>query len=340
MVRRTLLLIFAVSIATVTLAQAGGDAPPATTETEPPVTEPAVTEPAPPVLPVVIPDGVSISGVFVGGMMADQAALAVRTVFDEPLKFRHGRKRWTVRPDLLGAKAYVEGAVRRALRAVPGSNVDLVITVKGQVVRNYVASLDRDFSRAVKNSEVRLVNLRPRISKPAVGYAVLSDPMTAAILRALRSGDRAQLKLLGRVLKPKVTLRNFGPVIVIRRGSKQLYLYRGQRYWTRFGVATGQDAYPTPLGRFAIQVMWRDPWWYPPASDWAQGQEPIPPGPGNPLGTRWMGLTAPLVGIHGTPDPASIGYSASHGCIRMLIPEAEWLFNHVKIGTTVFIVPA
>jgi L,D-transpeptidase ErfK/SrfK len=86
--------------------------------------------------------------------------------------------------------------------------------------------------------------------------------------------------------------------------------------------------------------MWKNPWWYPPASPWAQGLKPVPPGPGNPLGTRWMGLTAPGVGIHGTPDSGSIGYSVSHGCIRMLIPDAEWLFDHVVIGTPVFIVAA
>ena len=55
----------------------------------------------------------------------------------------------------------------------------------------------------------------------------------------------------------------------------------------------------------------------------------MPPGPDNPLGTRWMGLSAPGVGIHGTDDPSSIGYSASHGCIRMQVPDAEWLFDHV-----------
>ena len=76
--------------------------------------------------------------------------------------------------------------------------------------------------------------------------------------------------------------------------------------------------------------MERNPWWYPPPdAPWAKGAKPIPPGPGNPLGTRWMGLSAPGVGIHGTPDPASLGYSASHGCIRMFIPSAEWLFDHV-----------
>ena len=85
--------------------------------------------------------------------------------------------------------------------------------------------------------------------------------------------------------------------------------------------------------------MQRDPWWIPPPdSDWARGKKPIPPGPGNPLGTRWMGTTAPLVGIHGTPDAASIGYSASHGCIRMRVPDAEALFNEVDIGTPVLIV--
>jgi len=51
-----------------------------------------------------------------------------------------------------------------------------------------------------------------------------------------------------------------------------------------------------------------------------------------------MGISAPYVGIHGTPDSASIGYSASHGCVRMRISDAEWLFQHVEVGTPVFIV--
>ena len=84
----------------------------------------------------------------------------------------------------------------------------------------------------------------------------------------------------------------------------------------------------------------RNPWWYPPAAAWADGLQPIPPGPGNPLGTRWMGLNVRGIGIHGTPDASSIGYSRSHGCVRMHISDAEWLFNHVTIGTTVFIVSA
>jgi lipoprotein-anchoring transpeptidase ErfK/SrfK len=53
-----------------------------------------------------------------------------------------------------------------------------------------------------------------------------------------------------------------------------------------------------------------------------------------------MGLDVYAVGIHGTPDAASLGYSASHGCIRMAIPEAEWLFEQVDVGTPVYIVAA
>jgi len=121
-------------------------------------------------------------------------------------------------------------------------------------------------------------------------------------------------------------------------GLALLSLYHGTSLWRQFRVATGQSAYPTPAGRFDIIVKWKNPWWYPPASPWAAGEKPTPPGPWNPLGTRWMGLSAPGVGIHGTPKPQSIGYSESHGCIRMLIPQAEWLFDHVDVGTTVFIV--
>ncbi len=114
-------------------------------------------------------------------------------------------------------------------------------------------------------------------------------------------------------------------------------LYSSTQLVRGFHVATGQAIYPTPSGIFSIVQMQRDPWWLPPDSDWAQGLKPVPPGPGNPLGTRWMGISAPGVGMHGTPDDASIGYSRSHGCIRMHIPDAEWLFNHVAVGTPVVI---
>src|SRR5947207_592923 len=125
--------------------------------------------------------------------------------------------------------------------------------------------------------------------------------------------------------------------IVIDESDHSLTLYRAGRPPLRFGVAVGQAAYPTPLGTFSIITKVVDPTWTPPNSPWAQGALPIPPGPDNPLGTRWMGISAPNVGIHGTNDPASIGYSVSHGCIRMQIPDVERLFDMVYLGTTVTI---
>ncbi len=65
----------------------------------------------------------------------------------------------------------------------------------------------------------------------------------------------------------------------------------------------------------------------------------IPPGPGNPLGTRALYLNAPGIRIHGTYNSASIGTYASHGCIRMLIGDSEALFPLVPVGTKVIIKP-
>jgi L,D-transpeptidase ErfK/SrfK len=53
-----------------------------------------------------------------------------------------------------------------------------------------------------------------------------------------------------------------------------------------------------------------------------------------------MGLSAPGGGIHGTSEPWSIGHSESHGCIRMQVPDAEWLYTRVQVGTPVFIIPS
>ncbi len=162
--------------------------------------------------------------------------------------------------------------------------------------------------------------------------------MRAAIVQELLSGSRAPLVLLTRPVVPRRTVENYGPVIVITRGANTLRLYDGRQLVRTFPVATGQAIYPTPAGVFSIQDKQLNPWWYPPTYDsWARGLKPVPPGPGNPLGTRWMGLTAPGVGIHATNNDSSIGYSVSHGCIRMHVADAEWLFERVRIGTPVVI---
>jgi len=168
--------------------------------------------------------------------------------------------------------------------------------------------------------------------------AVRKAAMRAAVTRLLRDGTHRSLALLTRPVRPQRTRASFGPVIIVTRGANTLRLYRGTKLVRTFPVATGQAIYPTPTGLWSIASKQRDPWWYPPTYDaWAKGLKPVPPGPGNPLGTRWMGLTAPGVGIHGTDADTSIGYSASHGCVRMHVPDAEWLFERVQVGTPVVI---
>jgi lipoprotein-anchoring transpeptidase ErfK/SrfK len=206
-------------------------------------------------------------------------------------------------------------------------------------VTAYVTSLAGRFERRPVDASVVLRSLRPAVRKGVVGWTLDRKAPVRAIVEALVANRRPSIAVRLRKVKPKLATTTF-PIVVIRRDSDSLFLYNGAKLTRTFRVATGQAAYPTPLGRFQVVVKWQNPWWYPPASPWAKGAKPIPPGPGNPLGTRWMGLSSPGVGIHGTPDAASIGYSLSHGCIRMYIPDAEWLFDHVDIGTPVFIVAA
>jgi lipoprotein-anchoring transpeptidase ErfK/SrfK len=180
--------------------------------------------------------------------------------------------------------------------------------------------------------------LRPSISRARAGCHVLSTSLIRALVRRLEGLERSVIRVPIERIRPAVTKANFGSVVVIRRKSHRLYLYRGVDLVRVLPVGTGRSRSPTPLGRFTIAAKIRSPWWYPPASTWADGLQPIPPGPGNPLGTRWMGLSASGVGIHGTPDAASVGYSRSHGCVRMFPRQAGWLFRRVRIGTPVIIV--
>jgi lipoprotein-anchoring transpeptidase ErfK/SrfK len=287
-----------------------------------------------------IAEGVSVGKTEVGGMTPAEARAIVQSTFNEALAIRLGRTAFSVRPERLGATARVRLAIDQARRAAPHARVPLFVTLRAGGVSRYVKALARRFDRPARAAElVGLRRLRPWITKERAGKELKQRNAVRRIVAALRTHQRT-VRIRAVRVEPSVTRARFGPIVVIRRDSKRLHLYRGMRLWKRFGVATGQSEYPTPIGRFTIVTMQRHPWWYPPDSDWAEGEEPIPPGPGNPLGTRWMGLSASGVGMHGTPDPASIGYSASHGCIRMRISEAEWLFNRVRVGTPVFVVRA
>ena len=292
--------------------------------------------------PATIADGVTIHTVDVGGMTAAEAKEAVHAFSSTPFTLTFRARTLQPAPWSLGVKSKVDLAVSAALAAAPDTNIPLTVSIDRDQLRHYTEKLNNLLSREPRNTHVHLRHRRPHLSKPRDGYRVRQRPTRTRLKEAIRANSRGPVAIAYRTIEPQVTRSNFKPVVVIRRGSHRLYLYKGahMRFRASFGVAVGQPIYPTPIGRFTIVTKQRNPWWYPPDTAWAAGASPIPPGPGNPLGTRWMGLSASGVGIHGTPDAASIGYSASHGCIRMRIPDAEWLFERVEVGSTVFIVRA
>jgi lipoprotein-anchoring transpeptidase ErfK/SrfK len=328
------------TLAAVALADdgSGGTTTSATTTTGTTTTE-TTTETTPPA-PATLPSGVVVGGVPVGGLAATDAAAALQQAFAAPVVLTYRGTRISIAPDLLGASPAIDRALARAQAAQPDTVVPLAVKVNRARIAAFLGTVAKRFDRKPVDARLLLRNLHPVITPARRGVTVDVRRATSAVAKVLTSTRRAPVPLPVTYARPKVAPASFPSVIVIRRGSNALYLYRQAHLVRVLRVATGQSIYPTPLGRFQIVVKWKNPWWYPPNSPWAQGEKPVPPGPGNPLGTRWMGLSSPGVGIHGTPDAASIGYSASHGCIRMLIPQAEWLFDRVDIGTPVFIVSA
>ena len=290
--------------------------------------------------PAVIAAGVQIGSVDVGGLTAEQATAAVQQAYFAPVVLHVGHRGYSVSPHHFEtALGDLDSAVQTALTAPALTAVRLTPTLDTKRVAKWVKALAEKTYRAPAAGRIVLRHNRPFFTLAHPGRALRPFPTRMLIRDAIVSGDHTVI--VAPVQKLKADAVRSEPVIVIHRGTNRLYLYNGTHLVRVFPVATGQAAWPTPLGSFQIVVKQKNPWWFPPTQDsWAAGAKPVPPGPNNPLGTRWMGLSAPGVGIHGTDEPWSIGHSESHGCIRMQVVSAEWLFNRVRIGTPVFIVPA
>jgi len=296
-----------------------------------------------------VPADVRVGGVDVGGLTPAAAVAAVQASFAAPLPVVVGSSRLVLDPTQV-ATAYAALAVARARASEGPAAVTLTVNVSGSAVRSWVGRLAARFDRSSSDAALAFVHGVPRITPEQPGRRLAAAALTQALIASLQANSRRPVQARVVAVAPGVTAaKAFRAVIVINRSLNRLQLYtapagsgakaRPARLVRAFPVATGQAIYPTPKGTFHIVVKWKNPTWYPPTQDaWARGLKPVPPGPGNPLGTRWMGLSAPGVGIHGTDEPGSIGYSESHGCIRMQVPDAEWLFDHVDVGSTVFII--
>ncbi len=117
--------------------------------------------------------------------------------------------------------------------------------------------------------------------------------------------------------------------LAVNLPAYRLTVREGDSVVARYAVAVGMRRYPTPTGEFAVKSLEWNPWWVPPASDWAAGEPRTPPGPTNPLGPVKLEF-APLYLLHGTPAPASVGKAASHGCVRLRSEDAMALAERIQ----------
>jgi peptidoglycan hydrolase-like protein with peptidoglycan-binding domain len=154
---------------------------------------------------------------------------------------------------------------------------------------------------------------------------------TAAAVRAFQRGH--DLPVTG-IATPEV-LQLSAERIVVHLSRFRVDLVRDGKSVFHAPIAIGMPAHPTPTGSYEIVSKIKDPTWVPPNSPWAAGLEPIPPGVSNPLGSRWIGTSAPNIGFHATPLDYSVGHPASHGCMRMHRADVERLFELVRVGTPV-----
>jgi lipoprotein-anchoring transpeptidase ErfK/SrfK len=153
--------------------------------------------------------------------------------------------------------------------------------------------------------------------------------------------DRVVKPKVDRV-KPQVTTDQLAgkyPVyMTVDRAAFQLRLWKDLKLAKTYTIAVGQAGLETPAGLYSINDKQVNPSWHVPDSAWAGdlAGKVIPPGPADPLKARWMGFYDGA-GVHGTDDVASLGTAASHGCIRMAIPDVIELYDQVPVGTPIYV---
>ena len=298
--------------------------------------------------PTIAP-GVSVGSVNVGGMDRAAATAAVTAAWTAPITIGVGEAKLRTTAAGLGQQLALTDALDRAWAvgragtpAPASASIPLTVTVKRTVLLKWIDAASATFNRAPRNAATRLRGRSVRVVKHVYGRALRRDALSKALVTALTSPNAGHAlgmrPDLVRNIKPATTSTELAPVLVIDRSDRTLTLWSPHRKGQTFRIAVGQPSYPTPLGHWNVVTKQVNPTWTPPNSDWAQGAKPIAPGPDNPLGTRWIGLSASGVGIHGTPNEGSVGTAASHGCIRMRRREVERLFRRVRVGSPVHII--
>jgi lipoprotein-anchoring transpeptidase ErfK/SrfK len=307
--------------------------------------------------------GVTIDGIDVGGMEAEDAESKLRRKLlrplARPLRVVYRDRAWSLPGARLKVRAAIAPAVEDAVdvsregdlptrlgRYLGGDELEVEISAHldysrsaiNRFVRRIAADLDReprDAAVAPSADALEVVASHPGRKLRDVR---LSDELREAVTGSGPRTVRAHVHKTAPQVTTEQVASRYPSYLTLDRATFTLRLFRDLELTRTYTVAVGQEGLETPEGIYEIQAMEEEPTWYVPESDWAgdlAGQV-IPPGPDNPIKARWMAIFEGA-GIHGTEEVESLGSAASHGCVRMSIPDVEELYDQVEVGTPIFI---
>ena len=312
-----------------------------------------------------IAEGVTIGGVDVGGLEAEEAEDLLRAQLIKPLKqpirVTYNGRTWKLRAKQLKIRADIERSVERAIavsqegglpgrlvRYVTGGTVDENIKPSvgysqpaiNRLVRRIAGDVNRDPVNASVSPSATSLNVVNGKPGKEVRDNLLTDQLNAMVRK--RGGNRT-VRLVVRTTKPEISTnevaQEYPTYLTVSQSEYTVRLWKNLELVASYPIAVGQPAYPTPYGLFSIESKQVDPVWSVPNSDWAgelAGTTVAGGTAANPLKARWMGVTDG-VGFHGTSEDYSIGTAASHGCMRMHVSDIIALYDQVPVGTPVYI---
>jgi lipoprotein-anchoring transpeptidase ErfK/SrfK len=311
-----------------------------------------------------IADGVEIAGVDVGGMQADEARDLVRAEVVEPLRKPvtvtvEGTK-YQLSPEKLQVAADINGMVDQAVEAsreggLPGrlwryatggevsEKIEPRIRYSGEALDEFINTVAAEVNRDPVDASVEASGTSISPVQSQAGLSVQTEELRADLEEAVQDPAARTVKASVERVEPEVTTDELAeqyPVyLTVDRSSFQLHLYEDLKLTKTYTVAIGAVGFDTPAGLYHIQNKAVDPAWSVPEADWAGdlAGTVVPGGvPENPLKERWLGIFDGA-GIHGTDDVGSLGSAASHGCVRMSIPDVIELYDQVPVGTPIYI---
>jgi lipoprotein-anchoring transpeptidase ErfK/SrfK len=314
-----------------------------------------------------IADGVSAGGVRVGGMRAAEARVAIEDQLAVPLRkalvVRYEGRRFKLTAARAKLRVNTERMVQEALdksregnivsrtvRELTGADPDesqlpARVSYSRRAVDDLVKRVEGKLNQPAKDASVTFSGSSLGTVEGQVGVAVKTGKLRNAIRSelVLPAADRV-VEVSTKEVQPEVTREElaskYPQVLTVDRPNFRLHLWRDLKLVKSYTVAIGAVGYDTPSGLYNIQNKAVNPAWTMPNSDWvaAADRGKVVPGgvPENPLKARWLGIYNGA-GIHGTDVVSSLGSAASHGCIRMAIPDVVELYDDVPVGTPVYI---